>query len=259
MTGDGPFQFTLYQMTKNKWANICVDVEMPGGAGVVPYVFDPKSPANAVQWTIPLEFALSVNDVWRVIMTTDHPNAGPFTKYPLVISWLMSKKQRDIWMEKLHKFATERSTLAEIEREWNLYELAISTRAAPAKILGMHDVKGHIGVGADADVTVYDVDPTKVNLADDPEKIIKVFGQSYLTVMGGQQVAKKGVVKATPLGRVWTVHPELNDALWERTNKELEKMMNNWYAHSFHNYPVPMRYRKHMEQTIKVDSTKVSA
>jgi formylmethanofuran dehydrogenase subunit A len=70
MTGDGPFQFSLYQMTKNKWANICVDVEMPGGAGVVPYFFDPKSPANAVQWAIPLEFALSADDVWRVIMTT---------------------------------------------------------------------------------------------------------------------------------------------------------------------------------------------
>ncbi|MFW9800194.1 MAG: formylmethanofuran dehydrogenase subunit A, partial [Candidatus Thorarchaeota archaeon] len=80
MTGDGPFQFTLFQMTKGKWANITVDVEMPGGAGVVPYTFDPKSPANAVQWAIPLEFALSVKDVWRVIMSTDHPNAGPFTK-----------------------------------------------------------------------------------------------------------------------------------------------------------------------------------
>jgi formylmethanofuran dehydrogenase subunit A len=259
MTGDGPFQYTLYQMTKNKWGNICVDVEMPGGAGVVPYLFDPKSPANAVQWTIPLECALSVNDVWRVIASTDHPNAGPFTKYPLMISWLLSKKQRDIWMEKLHKFATERSTLAEIEREWTLYELAISTRAAPAKILGIEDVKGHIGVGADADVTVFNVDPTKVNLADDPERIIKVFGQSHLTIMRGQQVAKNGTVKATPHGKVWTMHPELNDSLWDRMNKELEEMMNNWYAHSFHNYPVPQRYRDHMEKRVKIDSTKVPA
>jgi len=258
MTGDGPFQYTLYQMTKNKWANICVDVEMPGGAGVVPYYFDPKSPANAVQWTIPLEFALSVNDVWRVIMTTDHPNAGPFTKYPLVISWLMSKKQRDTWMEKLHKFATERSTLKDIDREWNLYEIAISTRAAPAKIMGLPN-KGHLGVGADADVTVYDLDPNKVNLADDPERIIKVFGQSYLTFMRGQQVAKKGIVGKTPHGKVWSVHAELNDSLWNRINKELEDMMNRWYAPSFHNYPVPERYREHMEKAILVDSTGVAA
>ncbi len=259
MTGDGPFQFSLYQMTKNKWGNICVDVEMPGGAGVVPYFFDPKSPANAVQWTIPLEFALNIKDVWRVIMTTDHPNAGPFTKYPLVISWLMSKKQRDIWLEKVHKFATERSTLAEIEREWSLYEIAITTRAGPAKILGMHDVKGHLGVGADADVTVYDYDPTKGNLADDPEKIIKVFGQAYMTVKGGEQVAKKGKIGRTPTGKVWTIHPELDDALWDRMNKELEKMMNEWYAHSFHNYPVPDRYRDHLEKKVKIDSTRVSA
>ncbi|MHA2066841.1 MAG: formylmethanofuran dehydrogenase subunit A [Candidatus Thorarchaeota archaeon] len=258
MTGDGPFQFSLYQMTKNKWANICVDVEMPGGAGVVPYFFDPKSAANAVQWAIPLEFALSVDDVWRVIMTTDHPNAGPFTKYPLVLSWLMSKKQRAIWLEKVHKFATERSTLAEIEREWSLYEIAITTRAAPAKIMGL-ETKGHVGVGADADLTVYDFDPSKGNLADDPEKIIKVFGESYLTFLAGEQVAKKGKVGKTPHGRVWTVHPEIDDALWARTNKELEGMINRWYAHSFNNYPVPNRYREHMEHKIKIDSTDIPA
>jgi formylmethanofuran dehydrogenase subunit A len=176
-----------------------------------------------------------------------------------MISWLMSKKQRDIWMEKLHKYATERSTLADIEREWTLYEIAISTRASPAKILGIEDVKGHLGVGADADITVFNVDPTKVNLADDPERIIKVFGQSHLTIMRGQQVAKNGTVKATPHGKVWTMHPELNDSLWDRMNKELEEMMNNWYAHSFYNYPVPQRYREHMEQRVKIDSTKVPA
>lgn len=259
MTGDGPFQFSLYQMTKAKWANIAVDVEMPGGAGVVPYFFDPKSPANAVQWSIPLEFALSVDDVWRVIMSTDHPNAGPFTKYPLVLSWLMSKKQRDIWMEKIHKFATERSTLAGIDREWSIYEVAISTRAAPAKILGLDDVKGHLGVGADADIAVFNLDPTKKNLADDPELIIKTFGQSYLTFMRGEQVAKKGVIGKTPHGKIWTVHPELNEPLWERMNKELEDMMTRWYAHSFHNYPVPDRYREHMEQKVVIDSTAISA
>ncbi|MHA2161899.1 MAG: formylmethanofuran dehydrogenase subunit A [Candidatus Thorarchaeota archaeon] len=259
MTGDGPFQYSLYQMTKAKWANITVDVEMPGGAGVVPYTFDPKSPANAVQWAIPLEFALNVDDVWRCIMSTDHPNAGPFTKYPLVISWLMSKKQRDSWMEKMHKFATERSTLADIEREWSLYEVVISTRSAPAKIMGFDDAKGHLGVGADADIAVYDLDMTKAKLAENPEKIIKTFAQSFLTFLRGEQVAKKGVIGKTPHGKVWTVHPEVNDDLWARSNKELEAMMNEWYVHSFHNYPVPQRYREHLETKQVIDSTNVPA
>ncbi|MFX1481746.1 MAG: formylmethanofuran dehydrogenase subunit A [Promethearchaeota archaeon] len=259
MTGDGPFEFYLYQLTHGKWTNINVDVELPGGAGIVPYTYNPKAAGNSVQWTIPLEFALNVDDVWRCIVSTDHPNAGPFTKYPLVFSWLMSKKQRDIWMEDMHKFAHERSILSTIEREWSLNELAISTRAAPAKILGIEKSKGHLGVGADADVAVYDVDVTKVDLAKNPEKIIKTFSTSYLTFLGGKQVSKKGNVKDTGNEGVMTVHPQLNEDLWKRINKELEKKMNAWYSHSFYNYPVPERYRAHLEKKVKIDSTSVAA
>jgi formylmethanofuran dehydrogenase subunit A len=192
-------------------------------------------------------------------MSTDHPNAGPFTKYPLVMSWLMSKKQRDTWMEDMHKFAHERTILPTIEREWGLYEIAISTRAAPAKILGLEATKGHLGVGADADVSVYDVDTTKVDFAKDPERIIKTFSTSYLTFHRGQQLAKKGKVNASVNGKVWSVHPELNESLWTRINKELEVMMNDWYTHSFYNYPVPERFRAHLEKKVPVDSTSVPA
>jgi len=259
MTGDGPFEFYLYQLTGGKWVNIAVDVELPGGAGIVPYTYSPKAAGNSVQWAIPLEFALSVDDVWRCIMSTDHPNAGPFTKYPLVLSWLMSKKQRDIWMEDMHKFAHERTVLPTIDREWSLYEIAITTRAAPAKILGIESAKGHLGVGADADISVYDVDPAKVDFAKDPDRIIKTFSESYLTFLRGQQVSKKGVVKGTEDRKVWTIHPELNENLWARINKELEGLMNDWYSHSFYNYPVPDRYRAHLEQKIPVNSTSVPA
>ena len=51
------------------------------------------------------------------------------------------------------------STLASIEREYTLEEIAIMTRAAPAKLLGLKD-RGHLGAGAIADVAVYRKDRT---------------------------------------------------------------------------------------------------
>ncbi|MHA1904046.1 MAG: hypothetical protein ACXACE_09845 [Candidatus Thorarchaeota archaeon] len=100
---------------------------------------------------------------------------------------------------------------------------------------------------------------TKAKLAEDPEKIIKTFAQSFLTFLRGEQVAKKGVIGKTPHGKVWTVHPEVNDDLWARSNRELEAMMDEWYVHSFHNYPVPQRYREHLETKQVIDSTNVPA
>ena len=48
------------------------------------------------------------------------------------------------------------SALDGIDREYSLYEIAIVTRAGPARILGIHDRHGHLGPGAMADVTVYE-------------------------------------------------------------------------------------------------------
>ena len=261
MTGDGPFQYSLYQLAggKAKWSNIPVDVELPGGAGIVPFTFEPTSPANAVQWAGPLEFALSIKDVWRLVLSTDHPNGGPFLKYPLMISWLMSRKQRETWLGMVHKFARERSTLAEIEREYTLNEVAITTRAAPAKILGVEKTKGHLGVGADADVAVYGFNPEKVDLAGNPDLILKHFTRTKLTFKGGQQISKNGVVGKQLPSSVISVHPQLNDDLSQRIDRELEDMMSKWFSHSFSNYPVPMRYRQHLEKPTIIDSTAVQA
>jgi len=261
MTGDGPFQHSLYQMSggKAKWSNIPVDVELPGGAGIVPFTFEPKSPANAVQWTGPLEFALSIKDLWRLFLSTDHPNGGPFLKYPLLISWLMSKKQRETWLEMVHKYAIERSTLSEIEREYTLNEIAITTRAAPAKILGMEKTKGHLGIGADADIAVYDFNPEKTDLAKNPDLILKYFTQTKFTFKGGQQVSKKGVVTKHLPSRVHSIQPQLNEDLTQRIDRELDEMMSKWFSHSFSNYPVPMRYREHLEMPRVIDSTSVKA
>jgi len=45
--------------------------------------------------------------------------------------------------------ALKRIVLAELNREYTLYEIAIITSAGPARALGLKQ-KGHLGVGADA-------------------------------------------------------------------------------------------------------------
>ena len=98
MTADGPFEHHLNGLNHLKWAN--VDVEMETAAGVVPYIYDPNIKVCEIQWAIGLELALFAKDMNRTFITTDHPNAGPFTRYPRVIKWLMSKKAREAVLDR---------------------------------------------------------------------------------------------------------------------------------------------------------------
>ncbi|KXA91354.1 hypothetical protein AKJ63_01030 [candidate division MSBL1 archaeon SCGC-AAA259D18] len=224
MTADGPWQHRLYKLSEKKWNNH--DVEMEAGSGIVPYKFKKSNPANAVQWTIGLEVALLVDDPWRVYPTTDHPNAGPFYYYPKMFSWLMSKKLRNEVLEDAPKAASSRSGLGSIEREYSLYEIAIVTRAGPANRLGLEN-KGHLGVGADADVAIYDFDGNNIE---------KSFSKAKYVIKDGELVVKDGEIVKNKKGKT----------LWTKTKGEITDEMredfSKYYTVEMENYPVSDNY-----------------
>jgi len=224
MTADGPWQHRLYGLTGNKWFN--ADVEMETGAGVVPYYFTRKSPVNSVQWAIGLEIALMVKDPWKVCLTTDHPNGGPFYMYPKVISWLMSKKARDQTLGSIHKAASARTALPSLDREYSLYDIAIVTRAAQARALGLKN-KGHLGVGADADVAIYE-------FAED--HVQRSFSKTRYTIKEGRVVAVNGEIVDSFQGRTFWA-----DAQGGVTD-EVREAFAKYYTVSFENYPVQDDY-----------------
>ena len=60
-----------------KWVG--ADIECMAGCGVVPFRYREQSYVNALQWVIGLGIFLLVRNPWQVVLTTDHPNGGPFT------------------------------------------------------------------------------------------------------------------------------------------------------------------------------------
>ncbi|MGC4025981.1 MAG: formylmethanofuran dehydrogenase subunit A [Mesorhizobium sp.] len=123
------------------------------GGGIVPYNYKPDY-YGALQWAVGLELFLLIDDPWRVFFTTDHPNGAPFTAYPAIFKLLMDRDARAEAIATLPKSALAMTTLPSITREYSWDEIAIMTRAAPAKLLGLKD-RGTLALGAVADVAVY--------------------------------------------------------------------------------------------------------
>jgi formylmethanofuran dehydrogenase subunit A len=242
MTADGPFEFVLHSTNHLKWANL--DVELETGSGVVPFIYDPKNHVFGIQWAVGLELALLTKDPWRCFMTTDHPNAGPFTRYPFIMAWLMSKKARDGRLATLHKWVPERTRLAGISREMTLYDIAAMTRAGPAKALGVGKTKGHLGVGADADVSVYSFNPKTVDCTQDTDSLIRAFSNAAYTIKGGEVVVRDGEVVSLgqPKHTIWTDADGFNNK--EVVDDIVNKFLK-YYSVTLNNYPVQEAYAPH--------------
>ncbi|MEM2739529.1 MAG: formylmethanofuran dehydrogenase subunit A [Candidatus Bathyarchaeia archaeon] len=236
MTGDGPLEFRLFQSLAGKWAN--ADVEVETGAGVVPIRYSRRSYVGTIQWAVGLELALLIDDPWKVCLTTDHPNGGPFTAYPRVTSWLMSSKARSRVMEKANRKALKYTVLPSIDREYTFTDIAIVTRAAPAKLLGLKR-KGHLGVGADADIAVYDIDPRKIDPSVDYRMVRKALRRAAYTIKGGRIVVVKGeVVEDTPGRSIW-VDVAIPEDRIEEVIREVKPRFEEFYTVKLSNYPIP--------------------
>lgn len=235
MTADGPFQYILYLLSRERWVN--ADVEVETGAGIVPFRYKRSNYVNAVQWGIGLELALLIKDPWRVHMTTDHPNGGPFTQYPKVIAWLMSKKAREKTINKINKNAKRRLDLPGIEREYSLYEIAIITRAATARSLGLRE-KGHLGIGADADVAIYNLDYETLDPSSDYKLIKKAFKQAAYTIKAGEIVAKDGEIVNAPRGRTFWVDSKVKEDAREAMLSTLKEKFEEYYTVKMENYQI---------------------
>ena len=239
MTADGPFEYTLYQLSGHKWVNNDVETETSGG--IIPMRYKRKSPVNATQWSIALELALLVDDPWKWFMTTDHPNGGPFTAYPKIIAWLISKKARIATLKKCHKKAQKKSLLPSIKRELSLYDLAIVTRAGQAKALGLKN-KGHLGVDADADVAIYNLNPEKTDIARKYKIARRAFSDAAYTIKDGNIVVKDGEILQHVDGK--TIWLDVQTAEQVKVDEDMKRKFKEYWTVEYENYPVTDHYLK---------------
>ncbi len=221
MTGDGPLGYYLHKVTGRKWAN--ADTEMEAGCGIVPITYKDKSLVHSLQWAIGLEWYLLVNDPWRVAMSTDHPNGGSFLAYPEIVQLLMDRTYREEVLKRVPPRVLERSVLKDLVREYTLYEIAIITRAGPARMLGLTN-KGHLGPGADADVTIYTPNDDKRAMFELPRMVIK----------SGEIIVEQGEIRQDFEGRTLHIQPELDAGVVP----DIKQWFENYYTIQFANYPV---------------------
>jgi len=220
VTADSPVEYLLHASTGRKWVN--VDIELETGCGIVPYNYREKAAVAALQWAVGLELFLLARDPWRVALSTDHPNGGTFLSYPELIRLLMDRAYRDERLKGVNQKLLGGSALLDgLAREYTLGEIAIITRAGPARLLGLTQ-KGHLAPGADADVTIYAHEADRAKMFATPRYVIKA----------GTLVVEAGQLRRVPAGRRLSVRPEHDRAV----TRDVKRFFDEYACVSFENY-----------------------
>jgi len=229
MTADAPLPWMVRNMTGSrgwvKWVN--ADTECESGCGVMPFEYQEHTYVHTMQWATGLELFLLSADPWRVMLSTDHPNGGAFTNYPRLIALLMDRAYRREAMARVNQKALRRTVLPELEREYTMNEIAIITRAAPARALGLRN-KGHLGPGADADLTLYTEQSDREAMFNAPRHVIK----------DGQFVIEDHEIRRAVEGRILHVQPGFDPGI----SAVIKPFFEDHYSIRFENYAVDDSY-----------------
>ncbi len=209
-SGDSMRQYAIAKSAHPK-KPVIMDIECDAGCGVVPMRYRDKSYVNALQWAIGLEMFLLMDDPWRMFLTTDHPNGAPFYTYPHLIRLLMDKSFRDEMLLKINPDAQKMTIVGSLNRQYTLDEIAVLTRAGPARSLGLKDL-GHLGVGARADITVYRDNPNREEMFATPEYVFK----------NGELIVRDGKVVKVVQGATHVVRPDYD--------RSIEKPLGDYFS-----------------------------
>ncbi|MDD4255868.1 MAG: formylmethanofuran dehydrogenase subunit A [Methanofollis sp.] len=243
MTADGPMEFNLYRLHHDKWSNH--DVELETGSGIIPVFYRRKNLVNSIMWAIGLELALLVKNPWQCMLTTDNPNGAPFVKYPEIIALLMSKKYRDAEFATVHPDTGSKVVLPALDRELDWNEIAVMTRAGQAKALGITGIgKGHLGLGAEADIAIYPIRVGEVDPAQEYGKVIDAFSRTKYTIKRGRPVTRDGEILVHGENTTIWVDPKMGPGHDIGHDAEFVKMFDRYYSVRMSNYPVQDEYLK---------------
>ena len=111
-----------------------------------------------------------------------------------------------------------------------------NTGSGPARILGLTN-KGHLGVGADADVTVYTPDADRKAMFELPRFVVKA----------GEVVVEQGELRRTPFGPALVTRPEYDPGVLPHVRAWFE----GEYTLAFENYAVGDEYTTHGEVVVE--------
>ena len=108
--------------------------------------------------------------------------------------------------------------------------------------IGLDDVKGHLGVGADADVAIFNINPETIDIARKYKTARRAFANAAYTIKDGEMVAKDGEILQQVNGK--TIWLDVQTTEQVKVDDELKRKFKDYWTVEYENYPVSDHYIK---------------
>jgi len=182
---------------------ICSAVEFEGDSFVSMRSFDKGTYQDCILWANALDLALNTKNKLQVSLTLNFPNYANVNDIPDIATWLVSKEARENFMKDMNNQFIKNNSLQDNEKVLSFSEFVTITRVSPAKSLGLGNIKGNLGKGADGDINILDLDINEIDISKNYQNLKKALSNIEYVIKSGKIVKKEEDINLNHQGSIF--------------------------------------------------------
>ncbi|MFX0040535.1 MAG: amidohydrolase family protein [Promethearchaeota archaeon] len=212
ITSDRRFIHSMFteEILNNPHKLISSALEFEGDSFVSIRNFNKDDYHDCVLWANAIDLALNVNNKFQISLTLNFPNYANISDIPEIATWLISKDARDNLMKDMNKDFLKNHSVVNNDKILSFSDFVCLTRASPAKSLGLGSIKGNLGVGADGDINILNIDINEIELSQDHKLLKKALSELEYVIKEGNIVKKQGNIRFDLEGPIFWSNGKIN-------------------------------------------------
>jgi formylmethanofuran dehydrogenase subunit A len=218
--------------SKNPNKLIRSSVESEGDSFATLRKFSKKTKEDCVMWANAIELALNISP-WQLQFSVNYPNYANITNIPEIASWLISTSTRTQFMNDMEASFLKDNPIIGNSNTLTFNDYIILTRTSPAKSLGIGSIKGNLGIGADGDLNILNLNLNDTDISRDYEKFKTALANIDYVIKAGELIKDHEKFNLNSSGKIFWAFgkPEKEDTKSILAKKEVfyQKYSSNFY------------------------------
>ena len=197
-------------------------IEFEGDSFSTIRTFNKNNETDCILWANSIDLALNIKNKYQLQSSINFPNYANITKMPQIATWLMSSEARNNFMKNMNSDFQNKTVLKDNKDTLTFNDFIIITRASPAQSLGLGRIKGNLGLGADGDLNILNLNLTEIDENKDYDELIKALSNIGLIVKAGETIKKDDNFNLNIQGKIFWSNGKLEkkDPLMILSKKE---------------------------------------
>jgi len=221
----------------NPYKLIRSSVETEGDSFATLRKFSKKKKEDCVMWANAIDLALSLSP-WQLQFSVNYPNYSNIINLPEIASWLISTNVREHFMGDMETSFLKDNVLISNNKTLTFNDFIILTRSSPAKSLGIGSIKGNLGLGADGDLNILDLNLTTTDISKDFEIFKSALSNIEFVIKAGEVIKNHEKVNLNSSGKLFWASGKSEKEDTKTILRKKEDFYQKYYSNFYDSYTI---------------------